>query len=537
MTAQSRPTPQSWAPQTCSGPAVTDLRVDPAALREHADRIDELRDRLAPASLPVGFAPAGADAVSAVAASSISAEAAAAANGLWSVWSALGKISGGLRAAAANYSTQEQVSSAALSGSGGGGPAGSVGAPQVVPPPVAVPQVFDAPGPATPEQVSQQLRDGAGASSPSEFGQAWTNHAGAVDDVIVDLGNIRAGLAGCWSGPAAQGADADLGAANSDLTTQHGRVAAVGGAATAHSGVYSTTVTNTPTPVQFADWNHQLNSAVAADSQYPGVYTDAVLSAQQQLSDGYAQTGAAYGQYATDPSTGQLIDPATGLPIDPATGLPVGPDDRADTADGEDPLSSAAPMLTGLLGGLVGAAGAGVGAATQGIQQAVQMATQGVGQLAKGIAKGVERSPDEWAGDAGGLGDPGGGGAVSGGGGGEAGGGMLPAAATTTGSAPTAPPEPSVAASSRGVSPAAAEGRAGMGAMPMMPMGGGAAGRGGAAKASAAGQAKRLLPPERPNTARVIGVAETERVAAKREQREQRLATAKAAREQQEETP
>lgn len=516
---------------------MTDLRVDPAALQEHADRIDELRDRLAPASLPVGFAPAGADAVSAVAASSISAEAAAAANGLWSVWSTLGKISGSLRASAVNYSTQEQVSSAALSGSGVGGRARSVGTPEVVPPPVAVPQVFEAPGPANPEEVSQQLRDGAGASSPSEFGRAWIDHAGAVDDVIVDLGSIRATLAGCWSGPAAQGADADLGAATSDLTTQHGRVAAVGGAATAHSGVYSTTVTNTPTPVQFADWNHQLNSAVAADSQYPGVYTGAVLSAQQQLSDGYTQTGAAYGRYATDPSTGQLIDAATGLPIDPATGLPTDPDD-GDAADGEDPLSLAAPMLTGLLGGLVGAAGAGVGAATQGIQQAVQMATQGVGQLAKGIAKGAEPSPGEGPGDAGGLGDPGGGGADGGGGGGESGGAMLPAAATTTGSAPTAPPEPSVAASSRGVSPAAAEGGTGIGGMPMMPMGGaGAAGRGGVAKASAAGQAKRLLPPQRPNTARVIGVAETERVAAKREQREQRLATAKAAREQQEDTP
>jgi hypothetical protein len=71
--------------------------------------------------------------------------------------------------------------------------------------------------------------------------------------------------------------------------------------------------------------------------------------------------------------------------------------------------------------------------------------------------------------------------------------------------------------------------------MPMMPIGGGGfGGRGGAAKASAAGQAKRLLPPGRPNTARVIGVAETERIAAKREQREQQLASAKAAREKKE---
>lgn len=409
----------------------------------------------------------------------------------------------------------------------------------MVPPPVAVPHVFPAAGSATPEQVSQQLRDGAGASSPNDFGQAWSNHAAGIDDVIVDLGGIRSALAGCWSGPAAQGADADLGAATSDLTTQHGRVAAVGGAAVAHSGVYSTTVSNTPTPVQFADWNHQLDSAVAADSQYPGVYTGAVLSAQQQLSDGYTQTGAAYGQYATDPSTGQLIDPATGLPIDPATGLPIDAGDSADAEDGQDPLSTAGPMLTGLLGGLVGAAGAGVGAATQGIQQAVQMATQGVGQLAKGIAKGAEPSLGEGPGDEGGLGDTGGGGGgESGGGGGESGGGMIPAATTSTGSAPTAPAAPPPEGSLRAVSPAAAEGGAGMGGMPMMPMGGGGTGaRGGGAKASAAGQAKRFLPPERPNTARVIGVADTERVAAKREQREQRLASAKAAREDKEDTP
>lgn len=519
---------------------MTDLRVDAAALLAHADKIDELRERLAPAALPVGFAPAGADAVSAAAATSISAQAAEAANGLWSVWSALGKISGGLRASAANYSTQEAVSTSALNGAGGGGPAGSVGAPPVMPPPVAVPQVHAGPGPATPEQVSQQLRDGAGASSPSDFGQAWSSHAAGIDDVIVDLGGARAGLADAWSGPAAQGADADLGAAHTDLTTQHGRVSQVGDTAAAHSAVYSTTVDSTPEPAQFADWHQQLNSAVAANEQYPGVYTGEVMAAQQQLADGYTQTGTAYGQYATDPTTGQPIDPATGLPIDPATGLPVDGGDSADSADGQDPMSSGGELLTGLLGGLVGAVGGGVGAVTQGVQQAVQMASQGVGELTKGIAKGSEPSPGDVSGDAAGLGDLGGaGGGVGGGegGGGESGGGMVPAAATMTGSAPTAPPTPAVSVSSRGAPPAAGEGGGGIGGMPMMPMGAGAGGGPGGAKPSARGEAKRLLPPERPNTARVIGVTDTERVASKRDQREQRLAMAKAAGEKKEETP
>lgn len=520
---------------------MTDLRVDVAALLAHADKIDELRERLAPSSLPVGFAPAGADAVSAAAASSISAQAAEAANGLWAVWSALGKVSGGLRANATNYSTQEGVSAAALSGAGPGGPAGSVGAPPVIAPPVAVPQVHAGPGPATPEQVSQQLRDGAGASSPSDFGQAWSSHAAGIDDVIVDLGSTRAGLADAWSGPAAEGADADLGAAHTDLTTQHGRVAQVGDTAAAHSAVYSTTVDNTPEPAQFADWHQQLNAAIAANEQYPGVYTGEVMAAQQQLADGYTQTGTAYGQYATDPATGQPIDPATGLPIDPMTGLPADAGDGADSADGQDPLSSGGELLTGLLGGLVGAMGAGVGAVTQGVQQAVQMASQGVSELTKGIAKGAEPSLGDVGGDAAGLGDLGGvgGGAGGGGegGGGESGGGMIPAAATMTGSAPTAPPAPVVSVSSRGAPAAApAEGGGGMGGMPMMPMGGAAAGGPGAAKRSAPGEAKRLLPPERPNTARVIGVTDTERVASKREQREQRLALAKAAGEKKEET-
>ncbi len=290
-------------------------------LAAHAATIDELRDRLAPSALPVGFRPAGRDAVSAAAATNISAKAAEAANGLWAVWAALGRIAGELRANATNYQSQEDVSAAALSGAGGGGLAGSVGSDDVVPPPPVVPHVYAEPGGVTPEQLSQLLRAGAGASSPSDFGQAWSAHAAGIDTVIGDLGGARSALAGSWSGPAGRAADAALAAAHSDLMSQHGRVASVGDTAIAHSGVYRTTVGNTPEPAQFADWNQQLDSAVAADSQYPGVYTDAVLAAQQQLNDGYVQTADAYGQYAVDPSTGQLIDAATGLPIDPATGL------------------------------------------------------------------------------------------------------------------------------------------------------------------------------------------------------------------------
>ncbi len=496
----------------------------------HAGQIDALRDTLAPAALPVSFAPAGADPVSAAAATSISAKAAEAANGLWAVWSALGKVSGTLRANATNYLAQEAVSTAALSGSGSASAAPIASAPPVLPAPVAVPTVHAVPPAATPEHLSVLLRDGAGASSPAGFGQVWSAHAAGIDDVIVDLGNTRSSLADSWSGDAADGADQDLASAHSTLTTQHGRVAAVGDTAAAHSATYQTTVDNTPEPAQFADWHQQLDSAVAANDAYPGVYTGAVLDAQSQLSAGYTQTGEAYGQYATDPVTGQPIDPTTGQPIDPLTGRPIDPTadggDAADSADGQDPLSSGGELLTGLLGGLVGAAGAGVGAVTQGIQQAVQMATQGVGEITKGIAQGAGPKPGSDPadlGDLGGVGDGGGsdGGGGGIGGGGDGGGGLTPAAATLIGSAPSAPAAEPAAAVSAGPAAAAAEGGPGMGGMPMMPMGGG--GVGGAGPKASASESNRFLPPRRPNTQRVIGAAETERVAAKRNSRDQRL--------------
>lgn len=497
----------------------------------HADQIDTLRETLSPAALPVSFAPAGADPVSAAAATSISAQAASAANGLWSVWSALGKVSGTLRANATNYLGQEEVSTAALSGNGSPSAAPVTSAPPQLPAPVAMPTVHPVPPATTPEHLSVLLRDGAGASSPAGFGQSWSAHAAGIDDVIVDLGNTRSSLAGFWSGDAANGADQDLASAHSTLTTQHGRVAAVGDTAAVHSATYQTTVDNTPAPAQFTDWHQQLDSAVAANDAYPGVYTGAVLDAQAQLSAGYTQTGEAYGQYATDPVTGQPIDPTTGQPIDPLTGLPVDPTadggDAAAGADGQDPLSSGGELLTGLLGGLVGAAGAGVGAVTQGIQQAVQMATQGVGEITKGVAQGAGPKPGSDPGDLGDLGGVGGvgdGGGSDGGGGmgggGDGGGGLTPAAATLIGSAPSAPAaEPAAAVAAAPA--AAAEGGPGMAGMPMMPMGGG--GAAGTAPKASASESNRFLAPRRPNTQRVIGAAETERVAAKRNSRDQRL--------------
>lgn len=500
--------------------------MDPGALIAHADKIDELRDKLAPSALPMGFEPAGADAVSAAAATNISAQAAEAANGLWSVWTALGRISGGLRANATNYRSQEELSAAALAGSGSATRVPSVSPVDVVAPPPAVPHVYTSPSAVTPEQLSQLLRSGSGESSPTDFGQAWRTHAAGVDDVIVDLGSTRAALSGSWSGPAAHGADSDLGAAHSDLMSQHDRVAEVGETASAHAGVYRTTVGSTPTPAQFADWHQQLDSAVSADSQYPGVYTSAVLAAQQQLNDGYTQTGSAYGQYAVDPTTGQLIDPASGLPIDPATGLPIADDADDDASDGQKTLEMGAQMLTGLLGGVMGAAGGAVSAATQGMQQLAQMATRGVGELAKSVTQGDQSGPDGLGEGSGGMGEFGGG--SGGGSGGGEGGAMTPAAATITGSAPQAPNAATTTAPAAVPRAAPPEGGAGMAGMPMMPMGG-AGGAGGGAKAAPGSSAKRFVPPERPNTARVIGATDTERVAAKRDRRQQQLLAAKAA--------
>jgi hypothetical protein len=533
---------------------VADLRADPAALVAQADRIDELRERIAPAALPVGFTPAGQDAVSAGSASGISAGAAAAAGRLWALWSTLGRVADVLRANAANYGTQEAASAASLSGAGGGGRVDSAAAPVTVTPPVALAHVYTGPGGVTPEQLSALLRSGAGAGSPADFADRWNAHAAAVDAVAGELGGVRAAVAAGWSGPAAQGADEDLGAAHTELLTHHERVAAVGQNAAAHEAVYRTVVQATPEPSQFAAWHQQLESALAADAQYPGVYTSAVLAAQQQLNDGYARTGQAYGRYATDPSTGQALDPVTGQPVDPVTGAPI--DAAAGAADtlgadgdaaGQDPLlESGGQLLTGLLSGVVGGVGAAAGVASAGVAQVLQMATQGASALAKslGDAGGADDlslaglgaqspGPDD-LGFGGGGGVPGLGGFEGGGagmGGGSGSGMMMPAAATVTGPAPTAPhPVPGARLT---VSPGAGGGGgvgAGMaGGMPMMPMMGGAGAAGARAGAADDAQGTRFVPPDRPNTARVVGATDTDRVEAKRDRRDLRLAAVKAA--------
>lgn len=472
---------------------MAEVKVEPAVLLAHAEQIDGIRQAISPGALPVGFTPAGADIVSAVAATRISARAAEVANGLWSVWSTLGRVAAVLRASARNYQAQEGASSAALSGAAvGGGPA-PVAAPDVVAVPAAVPHVYTAPATGSPEQLATLLRSGAGASSPSRFGHA-------------------------------------LGSAHNALVTHHGRVAGVGGVAVAHAGDYETVIApdgGVPHPAEFADWNQQLDNAVAANNAYPGVYTGMVVDSQQQLNNGYTQAGSAYGRYSIDPTTGQMIDTATGEPVDPATGEPLG-DSAEDGQDGEEMLSMGPEMLTGLLGGAVGAVGGALSALSQGGQQLATMATQAVGQLAKGIKH--EGEPGEGGLEGGELGGM----SEGGGGGGE----TVPAAAAPTVGAVLAAPSPAAPAP-----PAPAIGAAGgrgggsgfEGMPPMMPMGGGAGmGRGGPQGSSGA-QSKRFVPPERPNTQRVIGETETERIAAKRERREQRMAAAKAA--AQEKTP
>lgn len=509
---------------------MAEVKVEPAVLLAHAEQIDGIRQAISPGALPVGFTPAGADIVSAVAATRISARAAEVANGLWSVWSTLGRVAAVLRASARNYQAQEGASSAALSGAAvGGGPA-PVAAPDVVAVPAAVPHVYTAPATGSPEQLATLLRSGAGASSPSRFGHAWSKHAAGLDGAIADLGNIRASLSASWSGPAAAGADHALGSAHNALVTHHGRVAGVGGVAVAHAGDYETVIApdgGVPHPAEFADWNQQLDNAVAANNAYPGVYTGMVVDSQQQLNNGYTQAGSAYGRYSIDPTTGQMIDTATGEPVDPATGEPLG-DSAEDGQDGEEMLSMGPEMLTGLLGGAVGAVGGALSALSQGGQQLATMATQAVGQLAKGIKH--EGEPGEGGLEGGELGGM----SEGGGGGGE----TVPAAAAPTVGAVLAAPSPAAPAP-----PAPAIGAAGgrgggsgfEGMPPMMPMGGGAGmGRGGPQGSSGA-QSKRFVPPERPNTQRVIGQTETERIAAKRERREQRMAAAKAA--AQEKTP
>ncbi|MGD9622312.1 MAG: WXG100 family type VII secretion target [Mycolicibacterium sp.] len=510
------------------------MRVDPGALLAIAARIDAIRTAIEPGALPVGYDPPGADAGSAARATAVSAGAAAAANGLWASWSALGRVADTLRANAQGYSQRDDASAAMLSGGSASAP--TVGAPvSGQPAPVAVPHIHSAAPAGSAEMLAEQLRAGAGASSPEQFAQTWRSHAGQVSAAVADLASVRSSLSSEWDGDAHDGAQADMAVVHADLSAHQDKMQRISGHADTHGMDYREVDNTVPTPDQFRQWHNNLQTAVAANNAYPGMYTEAVVQAQQDLAGGQITTDQAYGQYTVDPATGDLVDPVTGEHIDPVTGEPVDDDGYADDAtDGsrEDMLSSMGPqLLTGLLGGAVGAAGGAIGAVVQGGQQLAQMATQGVSQLAKSVS---QQSGDLGQGD--GLGDDMGlgsgdyGGSGSGGGGG---GGDVPAApmmASAPGPAPSAPSSGSAGGfgptTRLGAAPAG--GGMGMGA-PMMPMGGGGApAAADSSKAGASGDGKKFAPAQKANTQKVIGQADTERIASKREARERRLDDAKA---------
>ncbi|MBU8817566.1 PE domain-containing protein [Mycolicibacterium goodii] len=517
---------------------VASFDADPDGLRSGAARIESIRAAMNPEALPVGFEPAGSDAVSALAASRISARAAETVNGLWSTWRALGKVAENLKATADGYETQDSDSAAMLSG-GSSGP-GSV---RVRPvsmsdgTPVATPVVYTGAPASSPEELAAQIHSGAGASSPETFAQQWSTHAAAVESAASDLADVQNGLSSSWSGTAHDGAHGTIRAAHADMVSHGTSMSEVSNFASTHAANFRTATSpgsGVPHPAQFAVWNENLNNAVAAESQYPGAYTAAVIEAQEQLGQGYAQAGQAYGQYAIDPVTGELIDPATGEVIDPATGQPVGDvADAAVEAPGEDAdqmLSTGGQLLAGLLGGAVGAVGAAVGAVAQGGQQMAQMATQGVSQLAKGLSQSSEPSVgdiDLSGGELGG-GDFGAGGGVGGGGGG---GDTAPAAIVgspvgTAATPPTPTTQPAAGGAARPSGPSLPMG-AGMGGAPFMPMGGAGA-PGSNSKPEASPDGKKFVAPQRANTQRVIGESDSERLSAKRERRAQRMAEAKA---------
>ncbi|WP_454793760.1 PPE domain-containing protein [Mycolicibacterium lutetiense] len=516
------------------------LDVDPDDLRAHAARIENIRAAVHPGALPVGFSPAGSDPASVLAANSISAQAALTVNGLWSVWRKLGEIADKLRPTADGYQSQDADAQANLSSVEGSWSSGTA-RPQVPTPtasPVAVPHMYTATPAASPEQLSTAIHTGPGATSPETFSTAWSDHAGTVETAASDLQGLKGSLGSNWSGDAHDGAASTVSGVHSDLVTHSGSLTKVSGWASTHAADFRTAVDpagGIPHPNQFAVWNQNLSNAVAADSQYPGMYSAAVLQAQTDLNQGYTQTGTAYGQYAIDPVTGQAVDPITGEPIDPVTGEPLG-DGVADAAtdeEGSDPeqmLSMGGQLLTGLLGGALGAVGAGVGAIAQAGQQGAQMATSSLGQIAKSAASASE--PD--IGDTG-LGDDFGGGAGDFGGGGG-GGGTEPAAAALGPSVGTASAPPSVAPqtpagpSVRGPGgPSMGGGMGGGMGAPYMPMGGGmgAGGRPGDPKAEASPNGKKLVAPTRPNTERVIGEIEADRMASKTESRKQKMEDAK----------
>lgn len=513
------------------------VHVSPDDLLAHAERVESIRAAIHPGSLPVGFAPAGADGASAAKATGISAQAAEAINGLWSVWSALGKISDTLRANAHSYRNRDEANRSLLSGgSGAVSAAPAPSAPQVAP--VAVPLVHVGPPSATPEELATLIRSGAGQSSPEAFGQQWSQHAAVVDTAVSDLAGVRGALGSSWHGDAHDKAVGSFTAAEGDLSRQHGHVAKVGSSASTHALDYKRTVDGIPRPNQFAGWWQDYNSAAAAEAQQPGMHTEAVMKAQQQLNEGWTQTGEAYAPYAVDPQTGDLIDPKTGQPIpgtaDLADALGLGDGETDAEGGGQDAMSGqAGQMLTGLLGAATGAVSGALGAVTQPVQQGMQAATQAFSQVAKGMG---EKS-DSGLGDLNGLGDSdfGGGSGGGSGGGGSGGGGEStgPAAYTAGGVGTASAPPPASGQSLRGPAvPASAGSGSGMGmggmGAPMMPGQGGGAASGGA-KASADG--KKLLPPKQANTQKVIGEANTASISDKRAARERRMAEAKEAAE------
>lgn len=523
------------------------MRVESGALRSGAARLERVRDAVNPSGLPSSFPPAGMDPVSVSVSNRLAAKATEAVSQLWSTYATLDAAVARLRGSARGYDVTEEESTAALSGgAAGGGGGGSIGAsvaaPSGVPMSAVTPPTAITPAPAaTPEQLSAALHGGAGVEPVRDFARQWTSFASSLRSATDEAMAVRGAVGQSWEGTAHDAADAEFASARSDLERHMGSAEKLGTWADTHATSFEDAARpgqGVPEPPRFSQWHQNLENAVAADAQFPGVYTPAVVAAQEELGQGYAQTGQAYGQYAVDPVTGELIDPATGLPIDPATGLPMA-DDLADEGgplgEGEDPqemLSSGAQLLTGLLGGVVGGLGSALGSVTQAGQQAGQMAAQTVGQLAKGMSEPSAPNLDGLGGDLGGLGAGDFGGGGGGGGGTEPSSGVSGPGVSTAGAPP--PPAAGAAASAgpSGIRPADAGMRGmGMGGMPMMPMGGmGGMGGGGPASPTnpdASPDGKKLVQPNRPNTARVIGETSAERVESKRQRREQRMQEAR----------
>lgn len=528
------------------------MRVESGALRSGADRLERVRDAVNPSGLPSSFAPAGLDPVSVLVSNRLAVKASETVTQLWSTYTKLDAAVTRLRGSAHGYDQTEGESTSALSG-GGGGVGGAIGAdvagPSAVPTPAVTPATSVTPAPAaTPEQLSAALHGGAGAQPVRDFAQQWKSFASGLRSATDEAMAVRGAVGSSWEGPAHDAADAEFASVRGDLEQQMGSAEKLGTWADTHATSFEDAArpgAGVPEPPKFSQWHQNLENAVAADAQFPGVYTPAVIAAQEELGQGYTQTGQAYGQYAVDPVTGELFDPATGLPIDPATGLPIA-DDLADEGEalgeGQDPqemLSSGAQLLTGLLGGVVGGLGGMLGSVAQADQQAGQMAAQTVGQLAKGMSEPSVPNLDGLASDLGGLGAGDFGGGGGGGGGTQPSGGVSGPGVSTAGS----PPPPAASATGSAGPSGIRSGEPGMrgmgmGGMPMMPMGGmgGGAGAGPASPTNpdASPDGKKLVQPNRPNTARVIGETSAERVESKRQRREQRMQEARdSAKEQQ----